>query len=721
MFFRRCLYLVMIIILFSCLNKKESIEKNIPSLKDVFKNDFLIGAAIENSQLDSEVHKQLFLKHFNSVTAENCMKMERLYPMGNKLDFTEADELVKFATDNNINIRFHTLIWHEQCPGWFFLENRETVSKEKLKERMKNHIMQVVGRYKGKIYAYDVVNEPIDGDQPDGLKRNPYYNILGEEYIDLAFRWAREADPNAKLYINEIFSYQPHKRRALVNLVKRLKERGVPIDGIGMQMHCTITDPTIGAFEAAIKAYSELGVEIQITELDMTVYDGYQKGSYRYIHPRLLNEQAHRIKDIFSIINKYKDSVKSVTFWGMADDHTWLNYHFVERNDWPLPFDVNLKAKPFYWAMVDPGRLDPRINNVEVIGGTINIDGVKDDLWQFANSFPRILKNNKFKADIKAVWDSKYLYVLVDAKGIDKSKNNDITFFIDEKNNKKSKMGKKDYIIKYKLDKKWKNTEDSAYIKTGKSYIFETRIPFKYIDTDIAESIGFDILVKNGKNFIKWNDLKDINGKKPKFWGVLDLVKGSKRHQINYGQAVIDAEKDSIYDSAEPIIVDKFIQGIEDEKNVFKGATAKVYGVWDENALYIYTEVADPFLSSKSATAYLQDSIEIFIDENNKKTSFYEKDDAQYRISYKNRQSFGATGSTDGFKSAAKIIPGGYAVEALVPFRTLKGSDGLIIGFDFQVNDDQGSGVRDSISKWNDPTNDSWQSTSGYGVLILKK
>jgi endo-1,4-beta-xylanase len=154
---------------------------------------------------------------------------------------------------------------------------------------------------------------------------------------------------------------------------------------------------------------------------------------------------------------------------------------------------------------------------------------------------------------------------------------------------------------------------------------------------------------------------------------------------------------------------------------VFNGATAKVWLLWDENALYVYAEVADSVLSAASNTVYLQDSIEIFLDENNHKTYFYEPDDGQYRVSFENTTSFGSTGDVDGFDSVAVVIDGGYAVEVYLPFRTIVASDGAVLGFDFQVNDDQGSGVRDSISKWNDETNDSWQSTTGYGVIILQK
>jgi endo-1,4-beta-xylanase len=699
---------------------KQSVETDIPSLKDVFKDDFLVGAAVEIDQLDNEADMRLFLKHFNSVTAENCMKLEGLYPKGDKLNFTKADKMVKFARDHNISLRFHTLIWHEQCPKWFFLDKGKPVSKEKLKERMKNHIMKVVGRYKGKVYAYDVVNEPIDGDQPDGLKRNPFYNILGEEYIELALRWAHEADPDAKLLINEIWEYQPHKRNALVKLVKRLKAKGVPIDGIGMQMHTRMTEPSLGDFEAALKAYSELGI-VHITEFDMSVYNDYYKGSFATISPALLNEQAHKVKDMFDIIKKYK-SVKSVTFWGMTDDHSWLNYQFSKRKDSPLPFDSNYKAKPFFWAMVDPSKLDPRINKVGVVGGSAVVDGKEEESWLFANSFPRLAKSGTLDANVRAMWDSKYLYLLVNAKGVNNSEKTEISLFVDEENSRSAAMDDSHYVIKHSIDKNWKNTRDVSAVRTGDGLLMETRIPFKNIDSTLMQPLGFDIMIKNGNNVIRWNDLSKRDAESPKFWGVMDLVNASKKHPIKYGKAVIDGEKDSGYASVKPIIADQFIQGIENEKNVFRGATAKVWILWDEKALYVYAEVNDPFLSDANSAAYMQDSIEIFVDENNGKTTSYQTDDSQIRINFKNLVSYGSTGEISGLKSATKIVNGGYVVEVMIPYRSsLAAKEDTVIGFDIQVNDDQGSKSRDSISKWNDPTNNSWISTSGYGSLILKK
>ena len=325
--------LIFIIIIFFSCKKKEKIliEKDIPSLKEVFEKNFLIGAAIEADQLESPSHAQLLKKHFSSITAENEMKAEIIYPKENKFDFTKADKIVKFAKKNKIAVRGHTLIWHNQTPKWFFEDKGKPIAKEKLKERMKKYITSVMKRYKGKIYAWDVVNEALDPDQPDGFRKNQWFEILGEEYIELAFNYARKADPKAKLFLNEFDTTDPRKRKVLIEMIKKFQEEKIPIDGIGIQMHISLTNPSLYNFENTLKELSRLGLDIHITEMDITIYAS-SKESFTEISPVVLNEQGHRVKDLFSIIKKYDKYIQSVTFWGMADDHTWLKYYFVKRD-----------------------------------------------------------------------------------------------------------------------------------------------------------------------------------------------------------------------------------------------------------------------------------------------------------------------------------------------------------------------------------------------------
>lgn len=729
------LFLLILILLVAC--KKEEViteeidmeetdieeiasEDNIPSLKEVFKDDFYIGAAIEPYQLEIPAHRQLLEKHFSSITAENAMKPENIQPVERLFDFDDADKIADFARNNGIALRGHTLIWHNQVPDWFFLEDGEQVSKEKLRERMKTHITEVMQRYKGQIYAWDVVNEPIDPDTPDGFRRNKWFEILGEEYIELAFSYAREADPEAKLFLNEYDTTSANKRKAIIDLVEKLQSKGVPVDGIGMQMHISLEKPTLDDFEKTLKEFSELGLEIHITELDITVYERRTQ-SFSTISDELLNEQGHRVKDLFTIIDKYKQHITSITFWGLTDEHTWLRWYFVERNDWPLPFDEEQRAKPFYWGMVDPEKLAPRINKAKAIQGTAEIDGKEDEIWQFDEYFPNPPASENLNAEVKTLWDKEYLYILLKVSDESPGKDDAIVFFIDEKNERSDSLDENDRIMEFSLNSDWKDTKDSVFNKTDSGYIFEARIPFEYIEGSEDISMGLDIQVKNGDQLsIKWNDKNNIAGQLPKYWGTLNFVAAPSGAIAHYGTAEIDGIMDEKYNMGNPLAVEKFIQGIEDEENVFQGATAKAWVLWDENALYVYMEVNDPVLSTASDIVYMQDSMEVFIDENNNKTTSYEQDDGQFRVNFKNEQSFGSTGSVDGFESATQIIEDGYAVEVKIPYRSLTPQDGTIIGFDLQVNDDQGSGARDSIAKWNDPTNDSWQSTAGFGVLIFR-
>lgn len=247
---------------------------NLPSLKEKYKEDFKVGVAIGYGELISDIDTQFIKKHFNSITPGNEMKPESVLKGPNNYDFTIADAFVDFATKNKMGIRGHTLVWHNQTPDWFFKdENGNFLKKDELLKRLKNHIYTVVSRYKGKIYAWDVVNEAIDETQPDGYRRSNWYNICGPEYIEKAFIWAHEADPQAKLFYNDYNTEIPQKRMFIYNMIKNLKAKGVPIHGIGLQCHINIDNPSVEDIEETIKLFSTIpGLEIQITELDMSFY-----------------------------------------------------------------------------------------------------------------------------------------------------------------------------------------------------------------------------------------------------------------------------------------------------------------------------------------------------------------------------------------------------------------------------------------------------------------
>jgi endo-1,4-beta-xylanase len=337
------------------------IQSDVPSVYQTLGSYFPVGAAIWPGAL-SGPHAELLVKHFNSTVAENAMKIAYLQPTEGAFDFRVADALVDFAKAHRMLMRGHTLAWYEQNPPWLFKDAEgndlqpSPESKALLLRRLKTHIRTVVSRYKDDVHTWDVVNEVIDPAQPDGFRRSPWFEITGTDFIDTAFRTAREAAPHAKLFTNDFGTTDPTKRMFLYNLAKDLKARGVPIDGVGHQMHINIRQPSTEAIAETMRMFSTLGVDNQITELDVSFYDN-SKDSCPAISEDALIEQGYRYRDLFQTFRDLKGELSGVTFWGLADDHTWLKEFPIARLDLPLLFDEHLQAKPAYWGVVDPTRL----------------------------------------------------------------------------------------------------------------------------------------------------------------------------------------------------------------------------------------------------------------------------------------------------------------------------------------------------------------------------
>jgi endo-1,4-beta-xylanase len=259
-------------------------------------------------------------------------------------------------------VRGHTLVWHNQNPTWLFKDPdgnnmRPTPANAALLlARLEKHIRGVVSRYRDDVYAWDVVNEVIDPSAPDGFRRSPWFLITGTDYIDEAFRVAHEVAPKAKLFINDYDTTDPVKRHFLYNLVRDLKARGVPVDGVGHQMHVNIDCPSPADFVETVNMFAALGVDNQVTELDMSLYHT-ATDSYKTIPGEALLRQGLRYRDFFDAFRALRGKITGVTFWGVADDHTWLSRFPVVRLDRPLLFDENLEAKPAFWGIVDPNRL----------------------------------------------------------------------------------------------------------------------------------------------------------------------------------------------------------------------------------------------------------------------------------------------------------------------------------------------------------------------------
>ena len=354
-------------------------------LKDYYKDYFPIGVAVSMASLHGP-DSALIVKEFNSVTPENDMKMGPIHPSENVYNWKNADAIVDFATSHHIKIRGHNLCWHNQEARWMFKgPNGEPVTKELLLQRLKEHIFTVAGRYKGKIYAWDVVNEAVDDsdDTTQIYRKSNWYNICnGPDFIDSAFKYAHEADPNAKLYYNDYNSEHPVKREKISKLLKKLIADHVPIDGVGMQAHWKLNDPSPDELRKALDEVTSLGLKVQFTEMDITIRlpqptsapgtapigAGALPTPDPGYTPEAETKQIAQYKMAFDIFRHYKKFITSVTFWNVSDRSSWLDWRGggltggaaaganmprVVRKAYPLLFDENLQHKKAYWSVVN--------------------------------------------------------------------------------------------------------------------------------------------------------------------------------------------------------------------------------------------------------------------------------------------------------------------------------------------------------------------------------
>lgn len=333
---------------------RQVIDFTEPALKTVFSEDFKIGAAVNPITIQSQ--ESLLAYHFNSITAENEMKFENLHPLEDIYDFRAVDQLVAFSRKHKMAMRGHTLVWHNQTTDWLFEDmSGGPASKEILLERVKSHIQTVVGRYKEDIYAWDVVNEVIADEGEALLRRSKWLDIAGPDFIAKAFEFAHEADPKALLFYNDYNESHPLKRDKIYELVKSLVEQDVPIHGVGLQAHWNLYDPSLDDIRTAIEKYASLGLQLQLTELDISMFRfGDERMDLTAVSAELLELQADRYAAIFALLREYRDVISSVTFWGAADDYTWLdNFPVRGRKNWPFLFDDGHLPKPAFYRMIE--------------------------------------------------------------------------------------------------------------------------------------------------------------------------------------------------------------------------------------------------------------------------------------------------------------------------------------------------------------------------------
>lgn len=359
------IFMLLVSLFYSCDSQQSSStnqddQEEQKGLKDYYSDYFPMGVAVSPRALTTD-EATLIKREFNSITAENAMKMGPIHPKEDEYFWDDADAIVDFAQSNNMQMRGHTLCWHNQTPPWMFVDAQgDTVSREVLLQRLKDHINTVVSRYKGKIYAWDVVNEVISDQEDEFYRPSPWYQICGEGYIAEAFRYAHEADPQALLFYNDYNEIDQVKREKIIKMVNELKAEGVPIHGIGLQGHWAVNEPSQEQLEKTLSDFAETGLELQITELDISVYP--KEHSARERRPEdeqddftaeKEQQQMEVYKMCFELFRKHKEHISSVTFWNISDRRSWLdNFPVRDRKDYPLLFDQNLEPKKVYEEVV---------------------------------------------------------------------------------------------------------------------------------------------------------------------------------------------------------------------------------------------------------------------------------------------------------------------------------------------------------------------------------
>ncbi|WP_257670268.1 endo-1,4-beta-xylanase [Parapedobacter tibetensis] len=332
----------------------------VTGLKDYYTDFFPIGVAVNPRSLHGD-EADFIKRHFNSITAENAMKMAPLQPAEGKFNWRLADRIVDFAVTNNMKIRGHALCWHQQAGNWLFEDSQgQPVSRDVLLERLRTHIHTVVGRYKGKIFAWDVVNEAIDDNPNNLLRPSKWTEIIGDDFVEKAFEFAHEADPTAKLFYNDYNCVRPEKMKRIYTLLKRLKDKNIPIHGVGLQAHWSIFEPSESELRAALDQYASLGLEIHITELDISVYPwekerrAKQPDEADAFTDGMRQAQSDQYGMAFHVFREYRNVISSVTFWNAHDGYTWLDYYPVAgRKNHPSLFDANRQPKDAFWQVVN--------------------------------------------------------------------------------------------------------------------------------------------------------------------------------------------------------------------------------------------------------------------------------------------------------------------------------------------------------------------------------
>ncbi|MDE5883464.1 MAG: endo-1,4-beta-xylanase [Oscillospiraceae bacterium] len=673
-----------------------SIQEDISSLQDVYQDYFKIGCAVAGSEFTQGATKDLILKHYNSVTIGNELKPEAVLDQtatlaymqehggdqtNPQISLKQAADMLKFCEENHLDVRGHVLVWHSQTPDWFFKENYDAsadfVSPEIMDQRMENYIKNIMDAIKTQypdlnVYAWDVVNEAASD---SGTMRNPgaysqgdgssgLVSVYGDQsYIKKAFTYARKYAPeNCKLFYNDYNEYSENKLNYIQSDILQELVDNKLIDGMGMQSHIGMSSPSIAQYESALRSYAAMGLEIQITELDIALRSNSDED---------LLALAERYRECFDMFKRVKNdgvNLSAVVLWGITDSTSWIG-------GYPLLFDKNYQAKAAYYAVIDTDAPVQTIKNARAY--------ICDENHTLQFALDAQAENEIGKAgSFKAVWDAEKqaLILHVNAK----------------------QAGKLDIFSDY-LNQPGEPEEYA--VKAGEN---EITVSFAHVDSKVfaaGDTLRFDIVL----NGTAWNSLEELTESS---YGKIMIADIPAYAEATQGTPEIDGKIDAIWESANFININQFSLG--------EGATGTAKLLWDRDYIYILAEVTDPVLSKASVNVYEQDTVEIFLDENNHKTSAYESDDIQVRTNYDNEKSVTDGLSTDAFVSATSKTDTGYLVEFAIP-STLGGfRANQVVGFDAQINDDgTGDGKRTAISNWYDMTGMGYTDMSGLGILKL--
>jgi endo-1,4-beta-xylanase len=347
-------------------NSPDKSEEKVASLKETFKNDFLIGTALNVPQIEEKDVQAAVLipQQFNAVTPENIMKAEIIHPQWNKYDFEMADKIVAYGNKHNMKVNGHTLIWHSQLPDYV----KGMKAADSVKQFFTNHINTVAGRYDGKVFSWDVVNEALEED--GSLRKSIFLEKIGSDFVTEAFRLAQKASPNSELYYNDYNIEQPKKRAGAVALIKKIQAAGVRIDGVGIQGHWRASNIPLKEIENSIQEYSALGIKVMFTELDLGVLPNPWDSdaadvNLKAVYSEKMNPYAKGLpdsvqtkftkgyEDLFKLFLKYKEKIGRITFWGVNDSQSWLNdWPIKGRTNYPLLFDREFKPKPAFYKVI---------------------------------------------------------------------------------------------------------------------------------------------------------------------------------------------------------------------------------------------------------------------------------------------------------------------------------------------------------------------------------